>query len=150
MKKTIAFAILFVFSCAAFANDGKMVFLTVVQKPQSIRVKDAVVVIGTPRGRFVASFGNALYELQDRRGTVIESGFVPPPPLTSDVPDSLGRLFGGPVARDSVEFSFRVPFYDSAAVLKFYTVNKDDAGRTLRKTIKGAQLGAFDLQKAVK
>lgn len=157
MAKSVAAAI--VALCVAFgiasAGEGRMVFLTVVQKSHSIRVIEARVVAGTPRGRFAGLLAGrpafALYEQHTAAGRVLEAGPVPkPPPLTFDIPDSSGRLSGGVVHQDSVVYSFRVPYKDSAATLHFYSVeNAGQAGGAKKAAAKGAEIGSFDLGRAV-
>jgi hypothetical protein len=140
----------------AFAGQGKMVFLTVVQKSHSIRVVDARIVDGSPRGRSSGRSASALYEQHTAAGQVIQSGPVPkPPPLTFDIPDSSGRLSGGVVHQDSVVFSFRVPYRDSAATLHFYSVDKmGQEGGAQKAAARGAagtaEIGSFDMSKAVR
>ena len=135
-----------------FAGQGRMVFLTVVQKPHSIRVIEARIVDGAPRGRSSGRSASALYEQRTAAGQVIQSGSVPkPPPRTFDIPDSLGRLSGGVVPQDSVVFSFRVPYKDSAATIHFFSV--DNAGRpdgAQKTSAKAAEIGSFDMRKAVR
>jgi hypothetical protein len=142
--------------CVAFgiasAGEGKMVFLTVVQKSQSLRVIEARIVDGTPRGRFNSRPAFALYEQHTSAGRVLESGQVPmPPPLTFDVPDSSGKLSGGVVHRDSVVFSFRVPYRSNAATLHFFSLEPtaDKAGGLGKAGVKGGEIGSFDLVKAL-
>jgi hypothetical protein len=157
VKSAAAFVIAFcIVSGIAFAQEGSMVFLTVVKKSQSIRVIEARIVAGTPRGRFsgplVGRAAAALYEQHTAAGRVLEAGPVPvPPPRTFDIPDSSGKLSGGVVHLDSVVFSFRVPYKDSAATLHFYSVeNTDRAGGAGKTAAKAVEIGSFDLTRAVR
>jgi hypothetical protein len=119
-KFAVVIVALFLSISIAFAEEGKMLFLTVVQKSNSLRVVKAQVVTGTPRGNSVRP-ASALYEQHASDGSVLETGSVPmPPPLTFDVPDESGKLSGGVVHQDSIIFSFRVPYHADAATLHFF------------------------------
>ena len=127
-------------------TSSKMLSLKLLQVNGTIRVLEAEVVNGKPRGRFQEE--GPRFEMLSSGG-VSGVGVLPAPvPVSYDFLDSTGTMTGGTLPADSIEWFVRVPYKASDDQINFYEAAKSDA--PLGRSAVSAPIGSCRLQEVLK
>lgn len=126
-------------------QGNKMMFLHILQIGEKLQVIEADLVDGTPRERSGNIANGPVWESVDHIGTIVETGTIPAPtPFHFDYADDSGKLSGGVLSSDTLDFFVRVPYIEGVELLNFYRTG------SLKSRSEDTKIGSIRISEVLK